>query len=144
MKEYKAIEAQDAVELSPRSEDSLQSWTATLEGPSGSPYAGASFTLDIEVPDTYPVAPPIAKFQPRTMPHVNVNYETGEICLDILKGEWSPVYNLVYVVQAIERLLREPNPDSPLNLELGIIMREGDIEAYKGLIGYYICQGPGE
>ena len=78
------------------------------------------------------------KFPKDAMPHVNVNYETGEICLDILKGEWSPVYNLLYTVQSIERLLSEPNADSPLNLELGILMREGDKTAYDGLVRYYL------
>ena len=151
MKEYRAIRAQREVALRPSGgesgagadgdgEDSLRAWTATLEGPADSPYAGASFALDLEVPATYPLAPPVARFRPRAMPHVNVNYETGEICLDILKGEWSPVYNLLYVVQAVQRLLREPNPDSPLNLELGVIMREGDLTAYRGLIRYYIQQ----
>lgn len=138
VKEYKSIRAQHAVDIAPVSSADLTRWTALIHGPLDTPFAGYTFKLSINIPAAYPNSPPGVKFEPGSMPHVNVNYETGEICLDILKGEWSPVYNLVYIVQSIERLLKDPNPESPLNLELGILMREGDLAAYNGLIKYYL------
>ncbi|KAG0663936.1 E2 ubiquitin-protein ligase peroxin 4 [Maudiozyma exigua] len=138
IKEYKTINAQDDILLFPETADNLNNWTAMITGPPNTPYEGHDFKLYISIPDAYPNSPPMVKFHREAMPHVNVNYETGEICLDILKGEWSPVYNLLYTVQSIERLLSEPNADSPLNLELGILMREGDKTAYDSLVRYYL------
>jgi len=140
VKEYKAIMAQDDILLLPQTQDDLASWIAILVGPKDTPFEGYDFRLLITIPESYPNTPPQVKFEPNHMPHVNVNYETGEICLDILKGEWSPVYNLLYTVQSIQRLLSEPNADSPLNLELGILMREGDQAAYNGLVKYYLTR----
>ena len=39
----------------------------------------------------------------------------GNICLDILKEEWSACYNVSTILLSIQSLLGEPNPDSPLN-----------------------------
>ncbi|SMN18089.1 similar to Saccharomyces cerevisiae YGR133W PEX4 Peroxisomal ubiquitin conjugating enzyme required for peroxisomal matrix protein import and peroxisome biogenesis [Maudiozyma saulgeensis] len=139
-KEYKAIMSQDDILLLPQTPDDLTSWIAILVGPKDTPFEGHDFKLFITVPESYPSSPPQLKFEPNHVPHVNVDYKTGEICLDILKGEWSPVYNLLYTVQSIQRLLKEPNADSPLNLELGILMREGDEAAYNGLVKYYLSR----
>jgi len=35
--------------------------------------------------------------------------------LDILKENWSAVYNIHTILLSIQSLLSEPNPDSPLN-----------------------------
>ncbi|KNE61636.1 hypothetical protein AMAG_06446 [Allomyces macrogynus ATCC 38327] len=34
-----------------------------LAGPAGTPYEGGQFVLDIKIPDTYPFAPPVIKFE---------------------------------------------------------------------------------
>ena len=49
--------------------------------------------MKIEVGPDYPVAPPTITFATKVF-HPNVNFETGEICLDILKREWTPAWNL--------------------------------------------------
>lgn len=48
--------------LHPVNEDDLLHWTATLLGPAGTPYAGGSWTLDIQVPEEYPQKPPAVRF----------------------------------------------------------------------------------
>lgn len=48
--------------------------------------------------------------------HPNVD-QSGYICLDILKENWSAVYNVQSILLSIQSLLGEPNPDSPLNAQ---------------------------
>ena len=61
----------------------------TIKGPEGSPFEGGIFVVDIVVTEQYPFAPPKMKFETRVW-HPNVSSQTGAICLDILKNEWSP------------------------------------------------------
>ena len=128
------------ITLHPISSDDLYSWEALIIGPVDSPYDNHNFTLRIDIPPNYPTVPPTCKFLSRKMPHVNVDYVTGKICLDILDTNWSPIYNLWYIVNAIVRLLNEPNANSPLNLELGCLYRINDISGYYGLINYYLSE----
>jgi ubiquitin-protein ligase len=70
--------------------DDLFHWQAWIQGPPETPYAGAYFLLDIVVHPQYPLYPPSVKFITRIF-HPNVHFKTGEICLDLLKTEWSSV-----------------------------------------------------
>jgi ubiquitin-protein ligase len=70
--------------------DDLFHWQAWIQGPPETPYAGAYFLLDIVVHPQYPLYPPSVKFVTRIF-HPNVHFKTGEICLDLLKTEWSSV-----------------------------------------------------
>lgn len=71
--------------------------------------------------------------------HPNVQWETGEICLDVLKEAWSPVLGVVGALECVIRLLGEPGVDSPLNVDVAGLVRGGDVVGARGLIGYW-CQ----
>lgn len=45
--------------------------------------------------------------------------KTGEICLDVLKSQWSPAWTISTACTAVRALLESPEPDSPLNIDVG-------------------------
>ena len=47
--------------------------------------------------------------------------QTGEICLDVLKSQWSPAWTISAACTAVRALLESPEPDSPLNVDAGTI-----------------------
>jgi len=96
-------------------------WQATLMGPPDSPYEGGVFFLDIQFPQDYPFKPPKVRFTTKIY-HCNVN-DQGGICLDILKGEWSPALTISKVLLSICSLLTDPNPDDPLVAEIARVYK---------------------
>ena len=56
-------------------------------GPEGSPYHGGIFYLSISFPVDYPFKAPMIRFNTKIY-HCNINSQ-GNICLDILKDNWS-------------------------------------------------------
>jgi len=86
-------------------------WEGVILGPPDSPYQGGAFKVVIQFPVDYPFKPPVVRFKTRIY-HPNIN-ATGLICLDILKGNWSPVLTIGKTLLSISSLLTDPNPDDP-------------------------------
>ncbi len=95
--------------------DSLFKWEAVIFGPDDSIWEGGIFTLRLDFSEEYPSKPPSIKFLTK-MFHPNI-YNDGNICLDILKDKWSPVYDVMSILMSIQSLLNDPNPNSPANGE---------------------------
>ena len=93
-------------------EADLRKWTGTIIGPVGTPYAGGVFYLSIVFPQSYPFVPPLVRFTTRIY-HCNIA-SSGEICLDILKEQWSPALTISKILLSLCSLMSEPNPDDPL------------------------------
>jgi ubiquitin-conjugating enzyme E2 A len=55
--------------------------------------------------------------------HPNI-YANGEICLDILQNQWSPIYDIAAILTSIQSLLCDPNPNSPANSEAARLWNE--------------------
>lgn len=91
----------------PSTPENLLNWTATIAGPSDTPYASLTFKLSFQFPSSYPYAPPAVLFKTPIF-HPNVDF-SGRICLDILKDKWSAVYNVQSVLLSLQSLLGEPN-----------------------------------
>ena len=101
-------------------------WTGYIRGPPDSPFYEGWFKLKFEVSPNYPQSPPTVKFLTRVF-HPNVHFETGEICLEVLKQDhWNVQWTLESVTRAIVNLLLNPNADSPLNCDAGNAIRAGD------------------
>ena len=91
-------------------------WKGMIVGPSDTPYSGGMFFLQITFPQRYPFQPPKIKFDTQIY-HCNIN-SCGDICLDILKDQWSPALTIDKVLLSILALLHTPNPDDPLVPEI--------------------------
>ncbi|CAH8641764.1 unnamed protein product [Dicrocoelium dendriticum] len=92
--------------------DDLFVWQATIAGPAESAYEGGVFFLKIVFPTDYPFKPPKVSFDTKIYhPNINMN---GSICLDILRGQWSPALTISKVLLSICSLLTDPNPEDPL------------------------------
>ena len=90
-------------------------WWASIIGPEGTSYHRFKLTLNITLPDNYPFTPLQISFTVNIWhPNVDTN---GNICLDILKNQWTPALKLSSVLLSISSLLNDPNPASPLNRE---------------------------
>ena len=92
-------------------ENDLRHWKAVIAGPSDSVYEGGKFQIDIKIPNDYPYKPPKMQFDTRVW-HPNVSSQTGAICLDILKDEWSPALSIRTALLSIQALLCAPEPGS--------------------------------
>lgn len=100
-------------------------------------HLGGLFTLHLSIPQTYPNTPPQITFKTPCC-HPNVSFTTGEICLDLLKTSWTPAYGLVSSLEAVQQLLSAGGEaDSPLNLDIAKLVREGDLVGAEGLVRLY-------
>ncbi|KAF8996030.1 ubiquitin-conjugating enzyme/RWD-like protein [Cyathus striatus] len=93
-------------------EDNLYLWKGTIPGPEGSVYEGGVFNVEINLAPDYPFSAPRAVFKTRIY-HMNIS-DQGNICIDILKSNWSPALSLFKVMLSLSSLLTDPNPKDPL------------------------------
>ncbi|DAZ93826.1 TPA: hypothetical protein N0F65_009334 [Lagenidium giganteum] len=97
--------------------DSLEHLIGTIYGPPGTPYAGGIFHLEITIPSKYPFEPPKIRFDTKVW-HPNVSSQTGAICLDILKDQWSPALTIKTALLSIQALLSAAEPSDPQDAEV--------------------------
>jgi peroxin-4 len=119
--------------------DNLLQWKAWIKGPVDTPYDTGVFQLDIRCGTDYPLAPPTIKFVTKIF-HPNVHFRTGDICLDILKKEWSPAWGLQAACRAVLALLSDPDADSPLNCDAGNMIRNNDMIAFYTTAAMYTVE----
>ncbi|CAH3142691.1 unnamed protein product [Porites evermanni] len=93
-------------------EHNARYFKVSMDGPSQSPFEGGKFTLELFLPEEYPMAAPKVRFMTKIY-HPNID-KLGRICLDILKDKWSPALQIRTVLLSIQALLSAPNPDDPL------------------------------
>ncbi|RIA84605.1 ubiquitin-conjugating enzyme E2 [Glomus cerebriforme] len=93
-------------------EDDIFHWQATIYGPSGSPYEGGIFFLDVHLPTDYPFKPPKVIFKTKVY-HPNIN-RNRSISMDILSDQWSPAFTISKVLLLICLFLTDPDPENPL------------------------------
>ncbi|NWQ84863.1 UBE2S enzyme, partial [Columbina picui] len=92
----------------------------------GTPYAGGLFRTKLLLGKDFPAAPPRGFFLTRIF-HPNVG-PGGEICVNVLKRDWTAELGLRHVLLTIRCLLIHPNPESALNEEAARLL----LEDYEG------------
>lgn len=147
LKDYPNNPNEALLHLGPVNDDDLMQWEAVLKGVNGTPYEGGLWQLHIQVPSNYPHAPPNIRFKTR-ISHPNISFKTGEICLTLLTSEhWTPAYTISSTLSAIHQLLTDPSPDSPLNVDVAALLRDGDVAGWESIVRYWTgeerWQGPG-
>lgn len=89
----------------------------TISGPQATCYEGGSFEVDILIPKEYPFEPPKMRFITKIW-HPNVSSQTGAICLDILKDQWSPALTIKTAMLSLQALLCSPEPTDPQDAQV--------------------------
>jgi len=120
LREYSKLK--DDIEIKLRENTNIFKWQAKVKGPPDTPYSEGVFFINIDVPEDYPISPPVCKFLTKVF-HPNIHWDTGEICFELfLKDKWSPAWSLESICRAVKDLLCSPNADSPLNCDCGILI----------------------
>lgn len=128
--------------LNPLSDSDLYTWTSVINGTAlthGYQHGRWLLHLTLQPPTSatpYPFSPPTVVFKTRICA-ANVDFGTGEICLDLLKDRWTPAYTLAMCVEAVLQMLDEPGVDSPLNVDVARLIRDGDTVAAEGLVRFW-------
>ncbi|KAK3205213.1 hypothetical protein Dsin_019259 [Dipteronia sinensis] len=94
-------------------EDNIFLWKGTIHGIKDTVFEGTEYKLSLSFPNDYPFNPPTVKFETGCF-HPNVDV-CGNLCLDILKENWSSAYDVRTILLSIQSVLGEPNISSPLN-----------------------------
>ena len=119
----------DPIILHPVEETNLYRWTSSILGPPDTPFAHHRFTLSLIIPSSYPHSPPAVTFT-TPIAHPNIHPKTGEICLDLLKDQWTPIWTIESTCRAVQALMGGGDATSPLNCDCGNLIRGGDWRGY--------------
>lgn len=147
MKEYKDILTsedcmQNRISIGLVKDNDFTNWKATIIGADDTPYKGGIFNLHIEITPQYPFKPPKVKFTTKIY-HPNIN-SSGDICIDILKHNWSPALTLDKVLLSIQMLLQHPNPDDPLDATAASLYKNNRSEYDKKVRDYVLKYANGD
>eukprot|EP00758_Cryptobia_borreli_P001075 Tbor_TRINITY_DN1915_c0_g1::TRINITY_DN1915_c0_g1_i1::g.3548::m.3548/K06688/UBE2C, UBC11; ubiquitin-conjugating enzyme E2 C len=93
--------------------DNLCHWIATITGVDNTAYEGLEFEVSMKFSEKYPFEAPLVMFKTPCF-HPNIS-TAGDLCLDILKENWTASYTALQILLSVQSLLDSPNIHSPLN-----------------------------
>ena len=81
LKEYKEAQTSKDSDIQLSVLDNLYKWKAYIQGPSGTPFEGGNFQVQLDVQENYPHQAPKARFITKVF-HPNIHFRTGEVSLN--------------------------------------------------------------
>ncbi|XP_028306737.1 ubiquitin-conjugating enzyme E2O isoform X2 [Gouania willdenowi] len=99
-------------------EDRMDLFSALIKGPTRTPYEDGLFLFDIQLPNIYPVVPPLFRYLSQCSGRLNPNlYDNGKVCVSLLgtwigKGteRWTSKSSLLQVLISIQGLILVNEP----------------------------------
>ncbi|CAF1452580.1 unnamed protein product [Adineta ricciae] len=110
-------------------DNNIAFWKVILKGPPKTPYEDRFWMLYVEFNDKYPNCPPNVRFFTPIF-HVNINAD-GKICHQILNRNWCVRTTMSTVFENILDLLKKPNFEDGLVLEMTHLYKENANEYEK-------------
>ena len=124
MQELKDIQEKDFDHISViASVGNIREWFCSVNGPPDTPYDKGTWKLQIIVGQNWPHHTPKVILQTKIL-HVNVH---KRVCLSVL-DDWDSSYHLMQIPLDFYDLLREPDFEDPLNMELFALYRSNEQE----------------
>eukprot|EP01083_Nonionella_stella_P002589 7419_1 len=108
-----------------------------IRGPEDTPYSGGYFVIRFEFTSDYPVSSPSVAFATKIW-HPNVDHNSGSVCLNSLNQNWQPTVNIRHILDThMPWLLKNGNPDDPLNTDAGQQMKNKDPK-YESIVKQWV------
>ena len=95
---------------------------------SDSYWYGGKYLFSFHFSEDFPNVPPKVMCKTKIY-HPNIDYD-GNVCLNILKEDWKPVFTGLRCIAGVYQLYVEPNPNDPLNHDVAKLMRD-NIDEFK-------------
>ena len=106
-------------------------WNVSIFGPNDSPYEGGLFNLTLNFSENYPFTPPTVKFITKIY-HPSIKTDTGEVCADLVTGDWKPTLNVKSILIKIRELLLAPSSDGSVEPDIANLI-QNDYEQFVAL-----------
>lgn len=84
-------------------------------------WMGARYKFTLTFPDDYPHKPPKVLCNTKIY-HPNIDLQ-GNICINMLREDWKPIFDINNIVIAVSHLFTDPEANDPLNKDAGNLLR---------------------
>lgn len=117
--------------------DDLSEWRFEFKGRPSSIWEGPIYRGWFRIKENYPTQPPVFQFDKvlegdKPLQHINV-FQSGDICLDVMKKAYNSERTLLDLALAIENMLYKPNEKDPANGTLANLYKK-NVAEYEAAI----------